>query len=280
MAFMAMTVAFVFVIAVATGLFILLLGIIFDIRWKLKARKQESVSKVFKGFAIVLTVWGIIQGIGPIAVVGALSLQDKMKHRAEISDLPDDSIIYLHDANGIDDSFDFKGVHFVSDSELHPQVSHKNHKTQKVGAIVLDSGDHYIIDKIENGLDADIFQTGTIYDPYVPEAKLSEINDYYHNKAPLYCEVIKDFESSEDICIEDIDSDRIRKIRDSILTPGLKSYSDINSYDAYLFFYPFDDMECIDFSCKETDQGFVVEYLGDAKIIPEDDADYLRSLIK
>ena len=47
MAFMAMAVASILLIVIAVGLFILLLGLIFDIRWKVKERKQEKVSKVF-----------------------------------------------------------------------------------------------------------------------------------------------------------------------------------------------------------------------------------------
>lgn len=281
MAFMAMAVASIVLIIIAFGLFILLLGIIFDIRCFIKKRKQESVSKVFKGFAIVFTVWGILQGVGPIVFLGAMNLKGKIDYRAELSDIPKDSIIYIHDENGIGDSFDLKGVHYVSDGELHPQVSHDNFKTTKAGAIVLDDDNHYIIEKIENDLGVEIYQTGTIYDPYVPEEELDNINEYYKNKAPIYCEVIEDISKEGRKVIEDVDADRIRKIRDSVEGGELKSPkdSDKDYKNTYLIFYSFDDIYCMDFSCKETEQGFVVEYLGDEKIITEEDAEYLKSII-
>ncbi len=281
MAFMAMAVASILLIVIAVGLFILLLGLIFDIRWKVKERKQEKVSKVFKGFAIVFTIWGIIQGIGPIALLGAMNLKQKHDYKAELSDLPKESIIYLNNYDEIENGFDFQGVHYVSDTELHPQVSHGNFKTSKAGAIVFDSGKHNIMEKIENDLDINVFQMGLISDPYVPESELSVINDYYRNKAPLYCEVINDLSKDDKKIIDDIDAEKIRKIRESIEQPGLKSPIDTDNDmdDVYLFFYSFDDMYCLDFSCKDTDQGFVVEYLGDEKIITEEDAEYLKSII-
>ena len=48
----------------------------------------------------------------------------------------------------------------------------------------------------------------------------------------------------------------------------------------HILFYSYDDVYCIDFECVETDDGMIVEYIGDAKIVPEEYADYLRSLIK
>lgn len=282
MAFMGIIFASVVLVVIAIGLGMLFIGIILDIRWWIKKRKQEKVSRILKGFAVVFTVWGIIQGIGPMAFFGIMNLSQKIRYRAEISNLPKEAIVHLDDDGGMDNGIDFKGVHYVTDYDLHPQESHDNIKTIKAGAIVYNGDQHYIIKKIVNDLDTDIFVTNTIYDPLVPETELSTINDYYHNKAPLYCEVIKDIGSSDKKTIKEIDGIRIRAIRDDIIESGANSTTDLyeDGKNCYLFFYSFDDIYCVDFNCLETDKGILVQYLSNEKIITGENADYLKSLIK
>ena len=150
MAFIAMVFASVFFLVVAIGFFILLIGIILDIIWGVKKHKQRKVSKVFMGFAIVLTIWGVVQGIGPLAVIGVMSLSKKQEYRSEIKDLPDNALVNIAYEEDIYSSFDFKGVHYVPDNDLHPQVSHENYKTEKIGAFEYENGKHTLINKIIN----------------------------------------------------------------------------------------------------------------------------------
>ncbi len=282
MAFISMVFASIALIVVVIGLAILLIGLILDVIWGVKKRKQKKVPIVLKGFAVVLTIWGLIQGVGPIAFIGIMNLKHDIEYRAEVSDLPKEAVVHLDLSYDLGKGFDYKGQHYVSDQELHPQSSHDNFKTEKVGAIVFDNDNHYIIEKIINDRDFNILQTGTIYDPYVPGSELNNINDYYKNEAPLYCEVFKDLAEEGKVIMDNIDATKIRAIRDYVQEPGNRltrdSYEDKDS--SYILFYSFDDVYCVDFECIETNDGMIVEYLGDAKVIPDKYADYLRSLFK
>lgn len=283
MAFIAMVFASVFLLVVAIGFFILLIGIILDIIWGVKKHKQRKVSKVFMGFAIVLTIWGVVQGIGPLAVIGVMSLSKKQEYRSEIKDLPDNALVNIAYEEDIYSSFDFKGVHYVPDNDLHPQVSHENYKTEKIGAFVYENGKHTLINKIINDRDENIIKLGNYSSVYVEQSKLEDIDDYYMNKAPLYCEVDKELETAGIDLVEGIDSDRIRAIRDYVYEKGLDSpgfdYDDSMDY-GYLFFYSYDDMYCLDMIYCDSKDGFTLEYKGNKATISDKDAEYIRSLIK
>ena len=283
MAFIAMVFASIFLIVVAIGFFILLIGIILDIIWGVRKYKQKKVSKILIGFAIVLTIWGVVQGIGPLAVVGVMSLSKKHEYRSEITDLPDDAVVSISDDADIYTSFDFKGVHYVPDEDLHPQVSHDNYKTEKIGAFVYESGKHAVIAKVINDRDENIVELGHAFNVYVEQSELENINDYYLNKSPLYCEVDKDLESAGKDLVEGIDSDRIRAIRDYVYenghsTPGF-DYDETMEY-GYMFFYSYDDMYCLDWIYCEAEDGLTIEYKGKRATISDKDAEYIRSLIK
>lgn len=282
MAFMAMVFASIFLIVVVIGFFILLVGIILDIIWGVRKHKDKKVPVVLKVFALIFTIWGVIQGIGPIAVVGISALKKSIEYRAEISDIPENSIIHVKDD---DDSFyqefDLNGVHYIASRDdtqvIHPQISREEYKTEKVGAIVMENGKHYVLNRIKNDLDANIIEMGTRYDPYVEESKLEEINEYYLNKAPLFCEV-----SDSDKKIDTIDSDRIRNIVNYVQTNG-SPYAPYDEeqerFDGYMIFYSYDAVYCISLEYKETDDGLCISYLGDYAYLNDDDAKYIRSLI-
>ena len=288
MAFIAMVFASIFLIVVVIGLGILLIGVILDIIWGVRKHKEKKIPVALKVFALLLTIWGVVQGIGPLAFVGCMSLKAKLDYKGEISDLPEESIIQIQNEDTfLTDGFDLNGVHYVGsiDSEkqvLHPQSSHKNFKCSKIGAAVYSNGKHMLIEKIENDLDANIVQLGTIYDPYMEESQIDTINDYYLNRAPLYCEVSHSSENSGMKTIEVIDSDKVRAIRDYVSANGTpyKPFDADESNDGYMIFYSFDDLFCFDFSFKETDKGMCIEYLGDYAYISEEDAKYIRSLIR
>ena len=288
MAFMAMIFASIFLIVVIVGIIILLIGIILDIIWGVRKHKEKKIPVVLKVFAILLTIWGVAQGIGPLAFIGCMSLKAKLDYKGEISDLPNESIIQIQDEESfLKNGFDLNGVHYVGslDSQkqvLHPQSSHKNFKCSKIGAAVYKNGKHLVIEKLENDLDANIVNLGTTYDPYMEESQIDTINDYYINRAPLYCEVSDTSDYSTIKTIEVIDADKVRAIRDYVSENGspYKPCDVDESDDGYMIFYSFDDLFYIDFNYKETDKGMCIEYLGDYAYIPDDYASYIRSLVR
>ena len=286
MAFFAMILATGFLIIVVLGLIVLLAGIILDVVWIVRKKKEKKFPLALKIFAIVLTVIGVVQGIGPIVGVGLLQLKSKMEYRAEISDLPEDSILHLKDYSDLGAEFDYKGVHYIGVHQkeghiINPWKDNDNFKTTRVGAIVFDNDKHYIIEKIENDLDEDIYMIGLIYDPYVAEEDYNKLTEYYKNEAPLSCKYSKE-SAAEMKTVYSIDSDRVRAIRDYVESQGPTSYGSVTttSDTKYLYFYSNDSVYNFDFSCAETPDGLLVESWGNSAVITGQDADYLRSLMK
>ena len=74
MAFMSMVFASLFVGFILIGWLFLLIGIILNIIRHVKKRKDKEVSRMLIISARVFTVWGLIQGIGPIAVIAVMIL--------------------------------------------------------------------------------------------------------------------------------------------------------------------------------------------------------------
>lgn len=283
MAFFAMVLATGALLVVGTGLFILLIGIILDIIWRVRKKKEKNVPTALKVFAILLTILGTLQGIVPLILFVGTGISSKIKYRSEVSSLPKDSIIYMDDYSDIEDQFDFKGKHLIGvnykpNNILTPAEDNEDFKTETAGAIIFDNGKHYLIKKIRNDTNADIYKLGLIYDPYVPEDEYDELTDYYLNKAPLYCKYNKT-PADELKTIDNIDSERIRSIRDYVINnEGGYDSSNDNSFDGYLYFYSKDTVYYINLNYYESDKGLVVEYNGKYAVVSDEDAAYLKSL--
>ncbi len=74
MAFMSMVFASLFVGFILIGWLFLLIGIILNIIRHVKKKKGNEESRILRISARVFTVWGLIQGIGPIAVIAVMIL--------------------------------------------------------------------------------------------------------------------------------------------------------------------------------------------------------------
>ena len=74
MAFMSMVFASLFVGFILIGWLFLLIGVILNIIRHVKKRKDKEVSRMLIISARVFIVWGLIQGIGPIAVIAVIIL--------------------------------------------------------------------------------------------------------------------------------------------------------------------------------------------------------------
>ena len=285
MAFMAMIIAAGFIIIVAIGLGILLIGAILDIIWGVRKKKEKKVPVVLKVFAVIFTVWGVLQGIGPLALVAGGTIKSKLDYRHEVSSLPKDSVIHLKEYGDLDNGFDYKGKHFeginYKYNDFNPWKESEHYKTKKEGAVVFDNGQHYIIEKIENTRDSDIFNLGLVDDPYMAVDEEEDIINYYKNEASYICDVSKDLAEGF-TTVYSVDSDKIRAIRDQIETEG-RPYGPQESEIKdrfYLYFYSEDAMYCMSFSCMETADGLVVEYWGDYLLLSDSDANYFRSFLK
>ena len=74
MAFISMVFASLFVCLILLGLLYLLTGIILGIIWHRKKKKGKEVKRALRICTILFTVWGLIQGVGPLAFIGLMIL--------------------------------------------------------------------------------------------------------------------------------------------------------------------------------------------------------------
>ncbi len=282
MAFAAMFIATVFIVIVLVGLFLLLVGIILDITWGSMKKKGRKVHAVHKVFAILLTVIGALAGIGPLAVVGVAVAADKFNEWAEISDLGDEDRVYIGSFDKIySDGFDYRGEHYIKVEEMHPQSVHDRFIKDKIGAIIADNGEHRLIYDVHNTVGATILFVEYSSGIFVQESEAGRIIEYYDKEAPYYCEVSTSY-SEPSVTVEDIDSERVREIRDLIYTTGGPDhYQDEENSDleGYLLFYTTDDLACDDISFKQTSDGLIASFKGEYLILEGEDEEFIRDII-
>ena len=280
MAFISMVFAGAVLVVIAIGFGLLFIGIILDIICAVRKHKQKKNPVILKVFAILLTILGIVQGIGPIVAMWVMFVISQNKYRNEIADIPEENLIHIDSIDECIDSFDFEGVHYVSNDDLHPQISKENFKTEKAGAFIADNESHYIIEKIINDQNFNIVQVERFSHVYVEQSKVQNVLDYYENESPLYCD-INEYDTDKIKTVEKIDSDRIRKIRDYISENRISKFNTSDEgNDGYMIFYSFDDVYFIDFDYKETKEGLVLQYKGDSALITGEDAEYIKGLIE
>jgi hypothetical protein len=227
-------------------------------------------------------VLGFLQGILPILGVLGMDLKSKHDYKMEVASIPEDKKVYMSIHDDLGEGFDYNGRHFVGlrymmYNDITPLRENDAFKTEDYGAIIYDNGSHHLMSRVVNDKDYDIFETGTIYDPFVPKDEYDEISDYYLNEAPLICQVQMD---NANIVkdVDSIDSAKAREIRDFIETEGNQNTDYEFSKDAYLYFYSKDAMYYFCIHCMETSEGLAVDMNGKATIISGSDAEYLKGL--
>ena len=285
MAFMSMFLVMIFFAITICGLFLLLIGIILDVIWGVKKKKKKKVNIVLKIFAIFLTVVGLLVAVGPISIVGLMSLSSKIADQKEINQFDDTAQVYLDNVQDIyDKGFDFEGVHYVRCDDIHPQTSHDNYVKEECGVIV-DGNKHRIIYRVHNTLGINIFDVEYSSGLFVAESDIPKLIDYYENEAPLYVEITEYGTDHSKRAITDIDSERVREIRDRISTEGSnRSYSnpDIQNADGYMIFYATDDLSCFDITYIMKSDGIMLGIgMYYIRLTSDDpDAAYIISLIE
>ena len=282
MAFFSLFIITVFFLVVAIGLFSLIVGIVLDIIWGVRKKKEKKVYAAHKVFAVIFTVIGVALGIVPVAFVGIVAGIDKYNDYAEIKDFTDEERVYASDSSMVSEAFDFKGDHYVRVYDIHPQPSHDNFKETPVGAIIYENnsgtGDHSLIYSVDNVMGIMILDLEYTSDLFIKESEVDRFVEYYTNEVPLYCQVNSYNSDNYGNVINDVDSDRVRELRDRIEQSGRPVYDyDYDNSLGYLLFYAVDDIGCIDFSCFETDGGLMVTSLGRGMIVEGEDEAFIRS---
>ena len=282
MAFASMFLVMIFVIITVVGLVILLTGMILDIIWGVRKKKQKKVNVVHKIFAVFLTVLGLIAGIGPLALLGIGIASSKISDYSEIAKFDKSDRVYIDDCQDIYDSgFDFRGEHYIKGEDIHPQPSHENYKKEEVGIIVDSHDNQRIIYSVDNLMGITILDVEYSSGVFVKADDVDKIMDYYGNEAPLYCEYYEAAGGSGKKVTENVDSALVREIRDRIINEGSAYNSGdplFQTRESDFYFYSKDDMCCIDISCINGRDGLIACYLGRYIVLNDEEADFLKSL--
>lgn len=283
MAFFSMALATFVIIIIILGLIALIIGIILDVVWGVRRKKEKKVYLVHKIFAIFLTITGALCFFGPILSIVGMKMSNEHKEYLEVADIEEEKLVYVGPNDEYWNGFDFCGEHFVKVDDIHPQSSHENFKKEKVGAIMNNYNDgHKLIYNIDNTMGITILTLEQYSGVYVPESEKDKVVGYYENEAPLYAEV--SFDLSESIVdVGEVDSERTRKILNKISESG-SPYPEQDygiapgNNDGYIFFYSADDLICMDIDFLETDKGMAVTYGERGLILDEDEADFIRTI--
>ena len=272
-----------FIIISLVGLVFLIIGIVLDVTWSKKNRKQQTVSKVHKVFAVILTVLGILMGIGPSASLGVLYASQEIKEQNEISDLSESDLVYVDNIEEITDGFIFHGERYVRAIELHSATSYDSFTQNKVGAIVLRSDNsHRLLYRVDNLLNTDILYVENGSRVYVKETELDNVINYYRNNAPLRASV-GHMDSPQFTRVENIDSARIRRIIETIAMEGSDTNpnSDIVAVvdRGHISFFSNDDIDKFTVDYKITSNGIILSMDGKYLVLEAEDSDYIMELI-
>lgn len=272
-----------FIIISLVGLVFLIIGIVLDVTWSKKNRKQQTVSKVHKVFAVILTVLGILMGIGPSASLGVLYASQEIKEQNEISDLSESDLVYVDNIEEITDGFIFHGERYVRATELHSATSYDSFTQNKVGAIVLRSDNsHRLLYRVDNLLNTDMLYAENGSRVYVKETELDNVINYYRNNAPLRASV-GHMDSPQFTRVEKIDSARIRRIIETIAMEGSDTNpnSDIVAVvdRGHISFFSNDDIDKFTVDYKITSNGIILSMDGKYLVLEAEDSDYIMELI-
>ena len=270
-----MFIAALFIAVILIGLGILLIGVILDIIWIIRRSLKKKVHVVHKVFAILLTVVGLIVGIGPFVMLGSMQMSADFAEQAEIADFSEEDFVYVDEEDEFWEEFEFHGELYVTVPDMSPQVSHDNYVTEPVGAIMKPDGKHLLIYSIENTMGIEMLTLEQYYGVYVPEDEADKVASYYENEAPLYAVVFLDI-AEPGVEVWYIDSGKARELLDQIETEG-EDYT--GNTDGYVFFYSTDDLICFDVQYAETKDGVVLYYRGDAVLLDKDGSEFIMSIV-
>ena len=280
MAFISMFFVAIFLIVVGIGLFNLIVGIVLDIIWGVRKKKDKKIYVAHKVFAVILTVLGVLLGIVPLAALGVFVGVSKYNDYAEIKDIPEEDRVYINSDYSIpENGFDFRGDHYVLVSDISPQVSHEQFNETVIGTFIDEYNNHQMIYSVDNSFGTLALDVQYYSGLYIKESEADRFVSYYENEAPLYCQVVFDPAEYSHNIVENIDSDHVRTLVDKIDNEGYNySYSESIDSEGYLYFYSTDDLCCIDISFYEGEDGLIVTHLSNRLVLDGEDEAFIRGL--
>lgn len=273
-----------FIIISVIGLILLIAGVVLDVRWIINNRNQREVKTVHKVFAVILTISGVLMGIGPSAALGIVYLRQSIMDQNEIRNLPESDLVYVDNRDDLyADGFDYHGEHYVFARELISSTSYDSFTEKSVGAVIIRSDNsHRMIYGVDNLMDADIMYVEDCSKVCVKEMDVESIYDYYQNEAPLFA-IIGNGTTNRVTHVDNIDAPQIRQIVKCIILYG----SDTNPVDEVvpseqrgrISFYSTDRMHMFMLNYTITSEGIVMSYDGKYYLLEGNETDYIMQLI-
>ncbi|MBP5261391.1 MAG: hypothetical protein J6Z43_04595 [Clostridiales bacterium] len=278
--------AIAFLVITLIGVGILIIGIVLDIIWGVRKKKQQKVHAVLKVFAVLLTVVGFLVAVGPVSVLGIAQITGKQYQRYRIADLSEDDLVHVDSIyDNFSDGFTLHGKHYIPLIGLHTptSISYRDEfRTDKVGAVVDDNGVSNYIYRVDNLADMDILNIENSSDIlYAEEVQAEQIIEYYWNEAPLYAQTCYE-NNSHRVTIGEIDSVRVRQIRDMILENGtgtMPENTPIADQKGYIDFRSNDNLSQCSFYYRLGSEGLMIKYDDKYMMLEGEDADYIMELI-
>ncbi len=281
--------AIAFLVITLIGVGILIIGIVLDIIWGVRKKKQQKVHAVLKVFAVLLTVVGFLVAICPVSVLGIAQIAGKQYQRYRISDLSEDDLVHVDSISdnfgNFSDGFTLHGKHYIPLIGLHSPTNityRDGFRTDKVGAVVDDNGISSFIYRVDNLTDMDILNIENSSDLlYAEEDQAEQIIEYYWNEAPLYAQTRCE-NNQHRVTIGEIDSVRARQIRDMILENGIDTEPEnapIADQKGYIYFLSTDDLSQYFFYYRLGSEGLMIKYDDKYMMLEGEDADYIMELI-
>ncbi|MBO4864747.1 MAG: hypothetical protein J5517_10295 [Eubacterium sp.] len=266
-------------LVILVGIILFVIGLILDIIWIVKAAKQKKAHIVLKVFAVLLTVIGLCTALFPILIMRVGSDLKSARYNSEISGYTDDEIAHVSHYLYLDQGFSYKGTKYVDcGDDLH--VPYSKDELDAVGAIEYDDGKHTILYKLPSVASDNLICTEN--GVFCPENEFEDVMSYYRDEAPLKCKIsLYEEKRYRDWAASDLDSDKIREMRQYLLDNGTKDTTQLDegfkdaikgSYD----FYSEDDVYRFTMILRIKDDEIEADYDKYHAVLPESYSQYIR----
>ena len=279
MAFFSLMVIGVVMAVLAAGLLCLIIGVILDIVWGVKRKKDRKVGKVHKFFAVFMSVLGALGFLLPVLIFGGVTLFMKISDTIELRSI--DNLVRVPDEHF--SSFEFNGVRFVRCDYLFASEGSVHSEDTAFAVVDPDNGFTRFY-RMDNSGGFDIYLDADVNSIYVPEDKLDTIRKYYENEAHIAFKL--DDRSSDDEV--DIDIDRTLFLNIRALYDEPVDYSTDRPEKGHLYLiggYSDDHLYYTDISINCIDNMYILEHIMSSDgmqghVIPEDYAASIEQLLK
>lgn len=181
MAFIGLLVANLFLVGLLLGFLALLIGIIVDIIWMVRARKKKKTNLFVRFLAVFFSLAGVCSFVIPlvvIMVIGKMGQASSQKSYDEIQNK-----VFVTDDDKWSEHFTFDGQEFVR-VEFIRDYKGTEHE-EYVGALVYGEQRYHKIIPIQNQNHYNIYVLEDTDLIFCPESQVDEIKDFYEDDAEL-----------------------------------------------------------------------------------------------